>query len=47
MALQLRFEQDMTFENIGHLMGVSKVAARKLVLTAEARVQGLLEGHRS
>ncbi|HET6407544.1 MAG TPA: sigma-70 family RNA polymerase sigma factor [Chthoniobacteraceae bacterium] len=45
VALQLRLEEVLTFESIGSLMGISKVAARKLVLAAEGKVRELLTSY--
>ena len=46
LAFRLRLEDDMTFDQIGTALGISKVGARKLVLRAEAKVRELLADFR-
>jgi len=45
-ALQLRVEDDLTFDEIGRLLGLSKMGAHKLVARAEGKVRALLAEYR-
>jgi RNA polymerase sigma-70 factor (ECF subfamily) len=42
VAVQLRLEEDATFEEIGRVLGLSKVGARTVVLRAEEKIRALL-----
>jgi len=46
IALRLRLEDELTFDQIGTSLGISKVGARKLVLRAEAKIRELLADFR-
>lgn len=46
IAVHLRWEQGMTFEELGEVLSLSKVGARKVVLRAQRKVQVLLEQYR-
>jgi RNA polymerase sigma-70 factor (ECF subfamily) len=41
-ALHLRIEDDLTFDEIGRILGVSKMGAHKIVARAEAKLRSLL-----
>jgi RNA polymerase sigma-70 factor (ECF subfamily) len=41
-AVMLRYVNDMTYDEIGAVLGISKIAARSLVLKAEARLRQAL-----
>ncbi len=42
IAVHLRWEQGMTFEQVGEVLSLSKVGARKIILRAQRKVQILL-----
>jgi RNA polymerase sigma factor (sigma-70 family) len=46
LALHLRIDQELTFQEIGALLGVSKMGAHKIVGRAEEKVRALLEMYR-
>lgn len=46
-ALMLRWEDERTFEEIGQLLGLSKVGARTVVMRAESKVRALLAEYRT
>jgi RNA polymerase sigma factor (sigma-70 family) len=46
LAFRLRLEEELTFEQIGELLGVSKVGARKMIMRAEEKVRALLADFR-
>jgi len=46
-ALMLRWEEERTFEEIGQLLGLSKVGARTVVMRAESKVRALLAEYRT
>jgi len=46
VALRLRWEDDLTFEQIGQILELSTVGARALVLRAQEKVRAALTGHR-
>jgi RNA polymerase sigma-70 factor (ECF subfamily) len=46
LAVFLRWEEDWTFEQVGHALAISKVGARKVVLRAQQKVRALLEDYR-
>jgi RNA polymerase sigma-70 factor (ECF subfamily) len=45
-ALQLRIEEELTFDEIGQILGVSKMGAHKIVARAETKIRGLLAAYR-
>jgi RNA polymerase sigma-70 factor (ECF subfamily) len=46
-ALALRWEEERTFEEIGTVLGLSKVGARTVVMRAEGKVRALLAEYRT
>jgi RNA polymerase sigma-70 factor (ECF subfamily) len=46
LAFRLRLEEELTFEQIGELLGLSKVGARKMILRAEEKIRALLSNFR-
>jgi RNA polymerase sigma-70 factor (ECF subfamily) len=46
IGMQLRFEEELSFDEIGHLLGISKVGAFKLIQRAEVKVRALLADYR-
>lgn len=45
IALQLRVERELSFEEIGELLGISKMGAHKVVQRATMKVRELLRGY--
>jgi RNA polymerase sigma-70 factor (ECF subfamily) len=45
-ALQLRIEEELTFDEIGQLLGLSRMGAHKIVARAEAKIRVLLAAYR-
>lgn len=46
VALRLRWEEGFTFEQIGQVLGLSAMGARKLILRAQRKVQEALADYR-
>jgi len=46
-ALLLRWDEDLTFEQIGHVLGLSNVGARAVVLRGQQKVQQALADYRT
>ena len=46
VALRLRWEEEFTFEQIGQVLGLSAMGARKLILRAQRKVQDALADYR-
>ena len=46
VALRLRWEEEFSFEQIGQVLGLSAMGARKLILRAQRKVQDALADYR-
>jgi RNA polymerase sigma factor (sigma-70 family) len=46
IALRMRLEDELTFEQIGTMLGVSKMGAQKMVVRAEQKIRELLAQYR-
>lgn len=46
IALRMRLEDELTFEQIGTILGVSKMGAQKMVVRAEQKIRELLAQYR-